>query len=246
LGQQMSTGTDISKPLTLLGGLAVGMGMLLVERRLAAPNVDDLGSELVVTALVLAPTTWAFTAGPRVRIAGQLGTVVLSVGLVGSYRPSDDLETAALFLLALSIGCLVVTAIDRAVWPVSRRHVAARRLTVVLRSASQLMGDLDPRLVLAPSRDPRWPIHLNLRALANLQAEVSPGATAFGYQSDALRLALKAQQWVVARVEQAQRELRGEATLADTAEQRRVWEETLRSEADRIEREDRSRGFASP
>jgi uncharacterized membrane protein YccC len=239
LGQQMSTGTDISKPLTLLGALAFAMGVLLVTTRLAAPNVDDVGSYLVVSALALAPTAWAVTAGPRVRIPGQLATVLMSVGLLGPYRATADLEPASRFLVSLAIGCLVVTAVDRAVWPVSRRHVVARRLTVMVRSASQLMGDLDPRLVLAPSRDPRWEIHRNLRALANLRAEVSPppAADAIAAPSDALRLALKAQQWVVARIEQAQRELRGEARLADTAEQRRVWEETLRSEADRVERE---------
>jgi hypothetical protein len=242
LGMQVSTGTDITKPLTVLGAFVVAMGVLLLASRLTAPNVDDLGSYLVVASLALAPTTWAVTAGPRVRLAGLLGTVLVSVGVLGPYRPSDDLEPASRFLVALSIGCLVVAAIDRAVWPVSRQHVAARRLTVAVRSASRLMGDLDPRLVLAPSREPRWSIHRSLRALADVRAEMAPSrGPAFEYQVSAVRVALKAQQCVVARVEQARRQLLGEATLADTAEQRRAWGEALRAEAERIEREDRSR-----
>jgi hypothetical protein len=248
LGMQMSTGTDITKPMTVLGALAVAMGVLLLASRLTAPNVDDLGSYLVVISLAVAPTTWAAMAGPRVRLAGLLGTVLVAVGMLGPYRPTDDLEPASRFLVALSIGSLVVTAVDIAVWPVSRGHVAARHLTVVLRSASQLMGDLDPRLVLAPSREPRWSIHRSLRALADVRAEMSPSprSAAFEYQLSVVRIALKAQQCVVARIEQARRQLLGQAPLGDTAEQRRVWQETLRAEADRIEREDRSLGSASP
>jgi uncharacterized membrane protein YccC len=238
VGQQMSTGTDFSKPLVVFAGLGVAMGVTLVVFRLAAPNVDDFGSYLVVLALALAPTTWATVAGPRVRIAALLGSVLLGVGLFEAYSPSGDLLPSANFLVSITIGLGVVASIDRAVWPVSREQAMLSRLTLMMRSAADLMGDLDPRIVLAPNREPRWPIHRHLRVLVDLRGETAPapGTSAFARNEEVLRLATETQRLVVARIDQARAELQDRATLADTVAQRRTWAATLRQQADRIER----------
>jgi hypothetical protein len=237
LGLQMSSGSDYTKTLVLLVGLTVAMGVILLVSVLAAPNVDDLGSYIVVVAVALAPTTWAVTAGPRVRNAGTLATVLCSVGVIGSYRPLGELLPSALFLLSLSIGCVVVTAIDRGVWPISRERVMRRQLLVMMRSAAELMGDLDPRVVLAPSRQPRWLIHQSLRSVVDLRGEQAPvpGTIPFADEAATTRIAAETQQLALARVEQARQELSGAATLEETAEQRRIWATTLRTRADRIE-----------
>jgi uncharacterized membrane protein YccC len=237
LGLQMSSGSDFTKTFVLLAALAVAMGVILLVSVLAAPNVDDLGSYIVVVALALAPATWAVTAGPRVRNAGTLATVFTSVGVIGSYRPLGELLPSAVFLLSLCIGCLVVTAIDRGVWPISRERVMTRQLLVVIRSAAELMGDLDPRLVLAPSSEPCWLMHRSLRAVVDLRGEQAPapGTTPFAHEAETTRLAAETQRLVLARVEQARQELSGAATLDETADQRRTWATTLRTRADSIE-----------
>jgi uncharacterized membrane protein YccC len=239
LGQQLSTGTDVSKGLTLFVMLASVLGVYMLVSRLAAPNVDDFGSYLVVAALAFAPAAWAFSAGPRVRNAGTVSTVLMSVGLLESYRPSDDLGPIATFLLAQSIGCLVVTGVDLGVWPVRRDRVMARHLAVVMRSVAQLMADLDPRIVLAPARDPRWAAHRSLRVIADLSGEQDPvpGTPAFARQEELVRLAVETQRRLVARIELARLELAGQTSLADTAAQRHAWAETLSSRADHIEAE---------
>lgn len=239
VGQQMSTGTDISKPLTLVAGVAVGMLVVLVVRRLSGPNVDDFGSYLVVAALAFAPATWASVAGLRVRFAGLVGATAAGAGLLESYGPSDDLGATAVFLLTATVGCLVVGVLDPAVWPVSRDRVMAYHLVVVMRSAADLMEEPDPRIVLAPGRDPRWAMHRSLRAIADLRAEQAPapGTPGFTRPEEALRLAVMTLRWVVERIGQARHEVAGETTLSDTTPQRRAWADTLRTQADRIERE---------
>ncbi len=237
VGQQMSTGTDPSKALILLGAFLLAMGITLLTTLLAAPNVDDFASYLLVLALALAPTAWMVTAGPRVRFPGTIGTVVLCVGLLGPYRPTSDLEPSSRFFVSLVIGVLVPTAIDRLVWPVDRARMSARRLVVMMRSAADLMGDLDPRVVLAPSCPFRWAANLNLRYVVALRGEQdpAPGTTEFARDEETIRLAAETQRLLVARIDQARRELAGEARRDATAEERRTWTAMLRSEADHLE-----------
>lgn len=244
VGQQMTTGTDVSKPLIILCGLLLAMGITLVVARLAVPNVDDLGSYLVVVALALTPTTWAFVAGLRVRTPGLLGTVLVSVGLFGSYGATTDLEPATRFLASVAVGCLVLTAIDQAIWPVRGTQLIARRLLVMMRAAADLMGELDPRTVLAPGRPTRWIANRSLRLVINLRREhqPAPNTPEFARDERTVRLALETQRLIALRVEQASRELSGEVRLEDTAEQRRIWATALSARADRLEREGEVRG----
>jgi uncharacterized membrane protein YccC len=239
LGLQMSTGTDIAKPLTLLAVSAFGMLVVLLVRRLADPNVDDFGTYLIVVALAFTPTTWATVAGLRVRFPGLVGTTLAASGLFESYGPSDDLGIPATFLFTVTIGIVVVSAVDFAVWPVSRDRIMAKQLVIVMRSSAQLIEEPDPRIVLAPRRDPRWAAHRSLLAIANLRAEQvpAPGTAVFARQEEVLRLAVETLQWLVRRIEFARSEIAGDTTLEDTAEERRAWAETLRTRANRIDRE---------
>jgi uncharacterized membrane protein YccC len=238
-GLQMSTGTDLSKPMTILAGLAVGMAGTLLASRLAAPNVDDLGTYLLVGALALAPTVWASGAGFRVRFAGLYGTVLVTIGLFGAYRASSDLGPAVDFCVALAIGLLVVTVTDLAIWSVHRERVMANRLAIMMRSSAELMGNLDPRTVLSPNSEPRWSSHRQVLQLAQLRGETAPtpGTREFAHNEEVVRLATETQRLVVARIEQAWQELRSKASRAESLEQRRTWAQSLRSEAERIERE---------
>ncbi len=167
LGQQMSTGTDPAKALVFLGASSSRLGITLLTTLLAAPNVDDFASYLLVMALAFAPIAWMVSAGPRVRTPGTVGTVSLSVGLfVPLCRPI--LEPASRFFVSLVTGVLVSTVVDRLVWPVDRARMSARRLLVMMRSAADLMGDLDPRAVLAPTCTFRWAADHNLRYVVAL------------------------------------------------------------------------------
>jgi uncharacterized membrane protein YccC len=237
-GLQMSTGTDLAKPVTLFAGILVGMAATLLASRLAVPNVDDLGTYLLVGALALAPTVWASGAGFRVRSAGVYGTVVVIIGLFGAYRPSSDLKPAVDFGVALFVGLVVVTVIDRAIWPVQRERVMASRLAIMMRSSAEFMGDLDVRIALSPNSEPRWSSYRQLLQLAQLRGESAPapGTREFAYNEELVRLATEAQRLVVARIELARQELHGTAKQAESLEQRRAWGELLRSQAERIDR----------
>jgi hypothetical protein len=238
-GLQMSTGTDLAKPVTLFGGILIGMAATLLASRLAVPNVDDLGTYLLVGALALAPTVWAAGAGFRVRSAGVYGTVLVIVGLFGAYRASSDLKPAVDFGVALFIGLLVVTVIDLSIWPVDRERVMASRLAIMMRGSAELMGDLDLRIVLSPNSEPRWSAYRQLLQLAQLRGESAPALDSpeFAYNAEILRLATESQRLVVARIELARQELHGTAKQAESLEERRAWGEALRSKAERIDRE---------
>jgi uncharacterized membrane protein YccC len=238
-GLQMSTGTDLSKPLTLFAGLGVGMAILLLASGLAVPNVDDLGTYLLVAALALAPTVWAAGAGFRVRSAGLYGTLLVTLGLFTDYRASSDLRPAVDFWVALSIGLLVVTVTDFAVWSVDRERVMTNRLAIMMRSSAEFMGVLDPRTVLSANSEPRWSAHRQLLQLAQLRSETAPvpGTPEFAHDEELVRLATETQRLVVARIKQAWQELRGTERPAESLDQRRTWAEELRSRAERVERE---------
>jgi uncharacterized membrane protein YccC len=237
VGLGVSTGTDSSKVLTLVGGQVLGMLVLLVESRLFAPNVDDLGSYLVVAALSFAPVTWAFVAGARVRIPGQLAVVLVAVGLFQAYQPSDDLGPAVNFFVAVSIGCLIMGGVDRVVWPIQRDLVVLHEVVSTMRAAADVLDERDPRVVLAPGHDPRWLMHTTIRAIAALRGETAPvpGTPAFQRDEETLRLATEALRLVVERLEDARREIERGATVAGAEERYESWAAFLRARADRIE-----------
>jgi uncharacterized membrane protein YccC len=238
LNLMMATGTDFSKALTMLGALVIAMGITLITSLLAAPNVDDFGSYLLVAAAAFAPMTWAAIAGPRVRFPGLNGAILVAIGVFGPYYPTSDLTPSSNFFVALAIGVLVVTAVDRAVWPVHREGVRAGRLVLLMHHAANLMGDVDPRAVLRPSCEPRVSANRALRGVIEIHGETTPtpGTPAFARSEETIRLATETQRKILDRVEMAQRELDGAETLADTAAQRRAWAADLRAQADRIER----------
>ncbi len=107
----------------------------------------------------------------------------------------------------------------------------------MMRSAADLMADLDPRVVLAPSCPFRWAADRNLRFVVALRGErdPAPGTQEFARDEETLRLAAETQRLIVARIDQARRELAGDASRESTAEERRTWAAMLRSEADRLE-----------
>jgi uncharacterized membrane protein YccC len=237
VGQQMFTGTDTSKALLIFGASLVAMVVTLLATLLAAPNVDDFASYLLVLALAFAPTAWMVTAGPRVRVPGTIGTVALAVGLLGPYRPTSDLEPSTRFLVSLVVGLLVATGVDCVVWPVDRARMSSQRLVVMMRSAADLMGDLDPRVVLAPSCPFRWAADRNLHSFVALRGErdPAPGTPAFARDEETLQLASETQRFIVARLDQAREELSGSVTRDRSAETRRTWAATLRAAADHLE-----------
>jgi hypothetical protein len=140
----------------------------------------------------------------------------------------------------LAVGCLVFTAVDFVVWPVNREHVIAHRLVIMMRSAADLMGNLDPRVVLAPNSVPRAFLHRNLRGVLDIRGETdpAPGTEAFVREEETLRLADEVVRMLVARIGQARREVSGDASPADSAPQRETWAAMLRSQADRLERDE--------
>ena len=88
----------------MLSALVVAMGITLITSLLAAPNVDDFGSYLLVAAAAFAPMTWAVIAGPRVRFPGPNGAILLAVGIFGPYYPTSDLTPSSNFFVSLAIG----------------------------------------------------------------------------------------------------------------------------------------------
>jgi uncharacterized membrane protein YccC len=222
VGIQVSSGTAISKSLLPLIGVLGSLVLVMFVYVLAMPNIDDLGSFLVVSALALAPPLWLTVSGPRVRSAGFFGTVVMSQALFGSFRASDALLSSALTALALSIGLVVVAIVDRMVWPVDRRAAMWQRAAMMIRATAQLYRTTGRRLVLAPNREPRWSIHRHLAALVQLRAEKTPlpGTPWFAPEEEVLRLATETQHLVVARIHAARRELAQGAVSPEAMEAR--------------------------
>ncbi len=221
---QVSSGTAISKSLLIVAGLALALGVMMIFVKPAMPAVDDAGSFLIVAAIAFAPTAWMTIAGARVRNAGFFATVIVAISLFTSFQPDVDLEAPARFALTIAIGPLVVGAVDRVVWRVDARRGMWRRAALCLRDAAALYRERDPRLVLAPNLRSRWSFHRNLTALVQLRGErvPLPGTPWFAPEEEALRIAAWAIRLVVARIEEARRELAGEVAPGAEAERAAV------------------------
>ncbi|MCU1279923.1 MAG: hypothetical protein JWM53_3469, partial [bacterium] len=109
----------------------------------------------------------------------------------------------------VAIGALVVGAVDRVVWPVDARRGMLQRAALMMRETAELYREPDPRVVLAPTRSSRWRVHRHLEALVQLRCErvALPGTPWFEPEEEALRLAASTLRLLVARIDQARREL---------------------------------------
>jgi uncharacterized membrane protein YccC len=221
---QISSGTAISKSLLVVGGLLVALGDLLMIIAPAMANMDDAGSFVILAAIAFAPTTWLAIAGARVRNAGLFGTVIVAVSLFAGFRPTIDLEAPTRFAVTIAIGALLASAVDRVVWPVDARRGMWQRTALMMREAAALYRERDPRMVLAPNLRSRWHLHRHLSALIQLRSErvPLPGTPCFAPEEEALRLASWTLRLVVARIEQARRELAGAIAPPSAAERNAV------------------------
>jgi uncharacterized membrane protein YccC len=208
---QASSGTAWWKPLFVVAGLVLALAVMMLVITPLMPNLDDPGSFLVLAAIAFAPTVWLTIAGPRVRNGGFFGTVIVSISLFADFRPGVDLEAPTLFALGLAVGALVVAVVDRVVWPVDARRGMFRRAVLMKRQAAVLYRERDPRVVLSANGLARWRLHRHLNALMQLRTErvPLPGTPCFEPEEEALRLATSTQRLLVARIEEARRELRG-------------------------------------
>jgi uncharacterized membrane protein YccC len=211
VSMQVSSGTALSKSLIIVGGLALAFAVVLLIVTPAMPNLDDPGSYLVVAAIAFAPTAWLAVTGARVRNAGLLGTVIVTVSLFADFRAGVDLEAPARLALGIAIGALVVAGVDRVVWPVDARLGMWQRAAAMMRAAAALYRERDARVVLAPDLRARWRLHRHLVALVQLRSERAPlpGSPCFEPEEEALRAAGWTLRLVVARIEEAGRELEG-------------------------------------
>jgi hypothetical protein len=217
---QASSGTAISKSLLILGGLLVGLAVMMMIVVPLMPILEDPGSFLVLAAIAFAPVAWLLIAGARVRNAGLFATVIVAISLFAGFRPSVDLEPPARFALDIAIGVLVVGAVDRVVWPVDARRGMWQHAAWMMREAAILYRQRDPRAVVAPNS--RWRFHLyrHLVSVIQLRSErvPQPGSPAFEPKEEALRIARSTQWLVVARIEEARREMAGVAPPPSPAE----------------------------
>jgi uncharacterized membrane protein YccC len=222
VGLEVTSGSSTSKPLLMVGGVALGFAVVMLVAKPWMPNLSDPGSLLLLAAVTFAPTAWLTIGGPRVRSGGLFGTVVVSIALFQDFRPVVDLETTARFALGIAIGPLVVAAVDRLLWPVDARRGMREREALLMRDVAALYRESDPRLVLAPQRQLRWLAYRHLLALVQLRGErvVLPGMPGFEPEEEALLVAVETEHLVVARIVEARRELAGAVVTPEAREAR--------------------------
>ena len=236
---EASSGTAISKSLFVVAGTGLALVMVLLVVAPLMPNLEDPASFLIMAALAFAPTLWLTVCSPRVRNAGLLGTVVVAAKLFESFGANVDLQAPTITALSVSIGVLAVGAVDRAIWPVDARFGMLRRGALMMADTAALYRERDPRVVLAPNGYRRWRIHSHLVALVQLRSERAPlpGAPSFAPEEAALRIAVTTQRLVVARIEEARRELAAGAPIAGADATRAAVAAELDERAARLERD---------
>jgi uncharacterized membrane protein YccC len=206
-----TSGTAFAKSLLVVAGVGLGLAVILLLIGPAMPNLQDPGNFLLLSIAAFAPTAWLSIAGSQVRSAGLFGTAIVAIGLYTDFRPHVDLQFPTIFGLTIAVGALVVGAVDHLVWPVDPRRAMWRQASLLLHATAALYRERDPRLVLEHKWGPEWHVHHHLVALVQHRSERAglSGTPRFEDEEQALRIAAWAQHLVVARVEEARREVQG-------------------------------------
>jgi multidrug resistance protein MdtO len=138
LVSQGSFGASVQKSMLRLAGAVLGGALGMAVVIVAMPNMEDLGSLLVVAALGFGAAAWIMAGSSRISYMGLQTGMAFALCVTDPAGPTTDLTTARDRVLGILIGVLVMMIMNVIFWPVRARLAMRPALARGLRSIGAL------------------------------------------------------------------------------------------------------------
>ncbi len=138
LVSQTSIGATVQKSLLRLGGSALGGAAGLAVIVAVMPNIENLGSLLVVAGLGFAGAAWIAVGSSRISYMGLQAGMAFAMCVTDPSGPTTNLTIGRDRVLAILIGVLVMMIVDVALSPARARVAMRPALARALRSIAEL------------------------------------------------------------------------------------------------------------
>jgi multidrug resistance protein MdtO len=135
---QTSVGATIQKSILRLAGAALGglLGMAVIIA--AMPNLENVGSLLVVAALGFAVAAWIMAGSSRISYMGLQTGMAFAMCVTDPGGPTTDLTTARDRVVGILIGVIVMMVLNLVLWPARARLAMRPALARALHSVAAL------------------------------------------------------------------------------------------------------------
>ena len=130
---QSSVGASWFKSLLRFVGSAIGGLMALLLIVVAMPNMESVGSFVLLTTPLFAAAAWMVSGSSRFSYVGIQMAIALSLALVNFPAPTVALEVPADRVAGVLLGVAVMGVLDSTLWPVFARDQVRRSLVRALR-----------------------------------------------------------------------------------------------------------------
>jgi multidrug resistance protein MdtO len=135
---QTSVGATIQKSMLRLAGAALGglLGMVVIIA--AMPNLENVGSLLVVAALGFGVAAWIMAGSSRISYMGLQTGMAFAMCVTDPGGPTTDLTTARDRVVGILMGVIVMMVLNLVLWPARARLAMRPALARALHSVAAL------------------------------------------------------------------------------------------------------------
>ncbi|MCK6556016.1 FUSC family protein [Candidatus Binatia bacterium] len=130
---QSTVGASWFKSLLRFIGSAIGGLLALLLILVAMPNMESVGSFVLLTTPLFGAAAWMVSGSSRFSYVGIQMAIALSLALVNFHAPTVALEIPADRVAGVLLGVVVVGVLDSTLWPVFARDQVRRSLVRALR-----------------------------------------------------------------------------------------------------------------
>jgi len=177
---QSSFGAGLQKSLLRFIGAVVG-GVLAVAAVLVCwPNMEGLGSFIIVTSALFFAASWISAGSTRISYVGMQMGLVMALVLVNSPSQGTSLAPAGDRIVGVLLGISVMGVIDRLLWPSFASEAWQRKLAEVFRGLAGVARQAGRR-DWESARESAFGVHREIAAALGLcgesQFEMFPART---------------------------------------------------------------------
>ena len=138
LVSQTSLGAIVQKSLLRLGGAVLGGALGIATIVVAMPNIQNLGSLLIVAGLGFFLAAWIAVGSSRISYLGLQTGMAFAMCVTDPRGPTTDLTIGRDRVLGILVGVLAMLLVNGTLWPARARLAMWSRLPRALRALAGL------------------------------------------------------------------------------------------------------------
>jgi len=138
LVSQTSLGAIVQKSMLRLGGAVLGGALGIATIVVVMPNLQSLGSLLIVAGLGFLVSAWITVGSSRISYLGLQTGMAFAMCVTDPRGPTTDLTTGRDRVLGILVGVLAMLLVNGTLWPARARLAMWSRLPRALRALAGL------------------------------------------------------------------------------------------------------------